>query len=74
MRNSISAKKQITPAITTAMTSIRTSPLRMWVSSWPSTRLELGVVERLDQAGRHRDGILLLVQAAREGVERGASP
>ena len=36
-RNTISPKNEITPAITTAITSMRTSPLRMWVSSWPST-------------------------------------
>ena len=37
MRNTSSPKNEITPAITTAITSMRTSPLRMWVSSWPST-------------------------------------
>ena len=36
-RNTSSPKNEITPAITTAITSMRTSPLRMWVSSWPST-------------------------------------
>ena len=37
IRNSNSAKKPITPAITVAITNIRTSRLRIWVSSWPST-------------------------------------
>ena len=37
IRNTISPKNEITPAITTAITSMRTSPLRIWVSSWPST-------------------------------------
>ncbi len=36
-RKNISAKNAIPPAMITAMTSMRTSPLRMWVSSWPST-------------------------------------
>ena len=34
-------------------------------------RLELGIVERLDEPTRHRHGILLLVHAARKGIERG---
>ena len=37
IRNTISPKNETTPAITSAITSMRTSPLRMWVSSWPST-------------------------------------
>ena len=31
---------------------------------------DLCIVERVDQAARHRDGILLLVEAGGEGVER----
>ena len=57
----------------TAITINCTSPLRMWVSSWPSTEFEFGVVERVQQAGGDGDGILLLVQAGGEGVERVAS-
>ena len=37
MRKNISAKNEIAPAMITAITSMRTSPLRIWVSSWPST-------------------------------------
>ena len=37
MRKNSSAKKPITPAMTTAITSNCTSPLRIWVSSCPST-------------------------------------
>ena len=36
-RKMSSAKNAITPAIITAITSMRTSPLRMWVNSWPRT-------------------------------------
>jgi hypothetical protein len=36
-RTSNSAKKPTAPAMITAITIICTSPLRMWVSSWPST-------------------------------------
>jgi len=36
-RNTISPKNEITPAITRAITIMRTSPFRIWVSSWPST-------------------------------------
>ena len=36
-RNTSSAKNEIAPAMITAITSMRTSPLRMWVNSWPST-------------------------------------
>ncbi len=61
---------EATPAMTTAITSIRTSPLRMCVSSWPSTASIFGVVEAVEEAARHRDRILLLVEAAGEGVER----
>src|SRR5260370_1403322 len=35
--NNSSAKKPTTPAMITAITIICTSPLRTWVSSWPST-------------------------------------
>src|SRR6202166_3988237 len=37
IRKNSSAKKPTTPAMITAITMICTSPLRMWVSSWPST-------------------------------------
>ncbi len=37
IRKNSSAKKPTTPAMITAITIICTSPLRMWVSSWPST-------------------------------------
>ena len=37
MRNTSSPKKPSAPAITMAITIMRTSPLRIWVSSWPST-------------------------------------
>src|SRR6266478_478065 len=37
IRKNNSAKKPTTPAMITAITIICTSPLRMWVSSWPST-------------------------------------
>src|SRR4030081_72899 len=37
VRKNSSAKKPTTPAMITAITIICTSPLRMWVSSWPST-------------------------------------
>ena len=69
-RNTSSAKNEIAPAMMTAITSMRTSPLRMWVSSWPSTDFDLGVVETREQPGGDRDGVLLLVHAGRESVER----
>ena len=37
MRKNSSATKPTTPAMMTATTINCTSPLRMWVSSWPST-------------------------------------
>src|SRR5712691_9258623 len=37
IRKNSSPKKPTTPAMITAITIICTSPLRMWVSSWPST-------------------------------------
>src|SRR3977135_3535464 len=37
IRKNSSAKKPTTPAMITAITIICTSPLRIWVSSWPST-------------------------------------
>jgi hypothetical protein len=36
-RNTSSAMNDTTPAMMTATTIMRTSPLRIWVSSWPST-------------------------------------
>ena len=37
MRKNSSPKKPTTPAMMTAITINCTSPLRIWVSSWPST-------------------------------------
>ena len=72
MRKNISAKNEITPAMITAITSMRTSPLRMWVSSWPSTASISASSSAFEQPGGHRDGVLLLVHAARESIERRA--
>ena len=59
-----------TPAMITAITSMRTSPLRIWVSSWPSTASISASSSRSSSPRRHRDRILLVVQAGGEGVER----
>ena len=69
-RNTSSAKNEITPAMITAITSMRTSPLRIWVSSWPSTASSSASSSRSTRAGGHGDRVLLLVHPGGEGVER----
>ena len=65
-----SAKNEITPAMITAITSMRTSPLRIWVSSWPSTASSSASSSAVEQAGGDGDRVLLLVHPGGEGVER----
>ena len=74
IRKNSSPKKPTAPAMITAITISCTSPLRIWVSSWPSTASISWSFSALQQAGRHGDGILPLVQPARERVERRRCP
>ena len=72
MRKNSSPKKPTTPAMMTAITINCTSPLRIWVSSWPSTASISWSLSAASRPGGDGDGILPPVQAARERVQRRA--
>ena len=63
-----STKKDTTPAMITATTIMRTSPLRM-SEVVAEHRFDFGIVEPIEQPGRHGDRILLGVHAGGESVE-----
>ena len=70
LRKNSSAKKPTTPAMITAITIICTSPLRMWVSSWPSTASISWSLSAFNRPRGDGDGILPLVEPGRVGVQR----
>ena len=70
MRKKISAKKPTTPAMMTAITISCTSPLRMWVSSCPSTASSSSSLRAFSNPVVTVTEYWLLVEAAREGVQR----
>ena len=72
MRKNSSPKKPTTPAMMTAITINCTSPLRICVSSWPSTASISWSLSACQKPRCDRNGVLPPVEAACECVQRRA--